>query len=630
MASRGRITIEIDKTTKSQLQAVLKDKLSKISSYTDDVLPEYVLVMVGNGKTEAQVSEDLEAFLGKDNAKEFARWLWETLMSPNFGLGDAQKQEKEEEEPPRKLSSQVVPIHRDDDIVGNILGDDRDDYNETNEREGEKERPRERERDTRDRERERTRERVSDRDRERERSRERGRDRESDRRQSMGVDDRYRYERERERDRRDPRDLRERERGREGDRDRDRDRSLNSFIGRVRSDGERSRDREPHPERVREERTQRLRTSSSALPARLIMSAVEQAAASTKRRGSQTQLRSDQDIISEPEGLVEQIDQEFDHEPIVAAVNRKRKPAPEDREATRAANRPVSFTITLDGASKLSPASSGVPAQKRMRRVIETQLRGGIGATVSNDEEEEEEDSALVLTAGDIDGVPSFEDADSAQGEGKSKRKRCTFWPQCANGAQCPFYHPTENCKSFPNCPYGKKCLYIHPSLPCKFGVGCTRPNCNFSHPPPMFAAAAMGGFGMAMAPMKRPRVKSIPCRNGFVCTTSDCKYSHPTGPCKFGRACARGALCSYSHAPPCRFGSKCTRIGCTFAHMAKNATWTAAQARDEAPIPPVGDRPRRQAPATPVDDDAAAPATAADADSGPEPVTTSSTGSEE
>jgi hypothetical protein len=41
-------------------------------------------------------------------------------------------------------------------------------------------------------------------------------------------------------------------------------------------------------------------------------------------------------------------------------------------------------------------------------------------------------------------------DADSAQGEGKSKRKRCTFWPQCANGAQCPFYHPTENCKYVP------------------------------------------------------------------------------------------------------------------------------------------------------------------------------------
>jgi hypothetical protein len=73
----------------------------------------------------------------------------------------------------------------------------------------------------------------------------------------------------------------------------------------------------------------------------------------------------------------------------------------------------------------------------------------------------------------------------------------------------------------------------------------------------------------------------------------------------------------------------QCTRIGCTFAHMAKNATWTAAQARDEAPIPPVGDRPRRQAPATSVDD-AAAPATAADADSGSEPVPTSSTGSEE
>ncbi len=92
------------------------------------------------------------------------------------------------------------------------------------------------------------------------------------------------------------------------------------------------------------------------------------------------------------------------------AVNRKRKPAPEDGEATIAANRPVSFTITLDGAAKLLPASSGVPAQKRARRVVETQLGGGIGATVSNDDdEEEEEDSALVLTAGDIDGVPSFE-----------------------------------------------------------------------------------------------------------------------------------------------------------------------------------------------------------------------------
>jgi hypothetical protein len=55
------------------------------------------------------------------------------------------------------------------------------------------------------------------------------------------------------------------------------------------------------------------------------MSAVEQAAASTKRRGSQTQLRSDQGIISEPEGLVEQIDQEFEYFPFPPLVPSARR-----------------------------------------------------------------------------------------------------------------------------------------------------------------------------------------------------------------------------------------------------------------------------------------------------------------
>jgi len=148
-------------------------------------------------------------------------------------------------------------------------------------------------------------------------------------------------------------------------------------------------------------------------------------------------------------------------------------------------------------------------------------------------------------------------------------------------------------CRNFPNCSYGKKCLYIHPSIPCKFGANCTRPKCNFTHPPPIFAAAAMGvGFGVpALLSMAKPQSKAPPCRNGFACTTPNCQFSHPVGPCKYGMACTRGALCPYSHAPACRYGTKCTRIGCTFAHFAKNTTWAPTQGRDAEPIPPVGER---------------------------------------
>jgi len=35
----GRVTLELDQGAKRQLQGIIKEKLSKISSYTDDVLP---------------------------------------------------------------------------------------------------------------------------------------------------------------------------------------------------------------------------------------------------------------------------------------------------------------------------------------------------------------------------------------------------------------------------------------------------------------------------------------------------------------------------------------------------------------------------------------------------------------
>ncbi|CAB3984144.1 zinc finger CCCH domain-containing 14-like [Paramuricea clavata] len=65
-------------------------------------------------------------------------------------------------------------------------------------------------------------------------------------------------------------------------------------------------------------------------------------------------------------------------------------------------------------------------------------------------------------TIQDVSEDVEFDDVDKG-------KETCRFWPQCKNGDECPFYHPDITCKHFPNCRYGKDCSYGHP--PCKFGT---------------------------------------------------------------------------------------------------------------------------------------------------------------
>ena len=76
--------------------------------------------------------------------------------------------------------------------------------------------------------------------------------------------------------------------------------------------------------------------------------------------------------------------------------------------------------------------------------------------------------------------------------------------------------------RNFPNCAHGKDCLYIHPTLPCKYGSGCVRPNCAFTHPPPLLATTLL-------LPAQLKSAQRKPCRNGFACTVENCKYAHPS-----------------------------------------------------------------------------------------------------
>jgi hypothetical protein len=43
--------------------------------------------------------------------------------------------------------------------------------------------------------------------------------------------------------------------------------------------------------------------------------------------------------------------------------------------------------------------------------------------------------------------VTSQQEREAIVNEAKGqKRIRCTFWPQCTKGAECPFFHPTKLC----------------------------------------------------------------------------------------------------------------------------------------------------------------------------------------
>ncbi|KAG0046359.1 hypothetical protein BGZ83_008459 [Gryganskiella cystojenkinii] len=183
-----------------------------------------------------------------------------------------------------------------------------------------------------------------------------------------------------------------------------------------------------------------------------------------------------------------------------------------------------------------------------------------------------------------------------------SKLSRCRFWPNCAQGDMCQFWHPKELCPDFPNCPNpANSCMYVHPlaeptaeqaaaaarqallqsmrngnsfqqfnpaagmfggngvqtpfgqaqQQECKFGARCTRPDCKFRH-------------------SERDAMKQK-CRFFPKCTKPDCPFYHPP----YGESLAPEATMDESGAEkmedrlptPCRFGDMCTRPGCHFTH---------------------------------------------------------------
>ncbi|XP_036887508.1 zinc finger CCCH domain-containing protein 14 isoform X5 [Sturnira hondurensis] len=118
--------------------------------------------------------------------------------------------------------------------------------------------------------------------------------------------------------------------------------------------------------------------------------------------------------------------------------------------------------------------------------------------------------------------------------------ERCKYWPACKNGDECAYHHPVSPCKAFPNCKFAEKCLFVHPN--CKYDAKCTKPDCPFTHV----------NRRIPILPPKPAVLTPSPSSNSQLC--------------RYFPACKK-MECPFYHPKHCRFNTQCTRPDCTFYH---------------------------------------------------------------
>ena len=93
-----------------KIKSAVKAKLQEIGAYVDEELPDYIMVMISNRRSKAQMNNDLSLFLG-NHTELFTEWLHNVLQKLEaFGVSkDTPKiadgvplQEKDESQTTRK------------------------------------------------------------------------------------------------------------------------------------------------------------------------------------------------------------------------------------------------------------------------------------------------------------------------------------------------------------------------------------------------------------------------------------------------------------------------------------------------------------------------------------------------
>ncbi|XP_064601651.1 zinc finger CCCH domain-containing protein 14-like isoform X2 [Liolophura sinensis] len=71
--------MEIGTEISHKIRSAIKSKLMELGAYVDEELPDYIMVMVANKKSQAAMTEDLNLFLGA-NTEKFTLWLQNLLV----------------------------------------------------------------------------------------------------------------------------------------------------------------------------------------------------------------------------------------------------------------------------------------------------------------------------------------------------------------------------------------------------------------------------------------------------------------------------------------------------------------------------------------------------------------------
>ncbi|CAG5124645.1 unnamed protein product [Candidula unifasciata] len=165
-------------------------------------------------------------------------------------------------------------------------------------------------------------------------------------------------------------------------------------------------------------------------------------------------------------------------------------------------------------------------------------------------------DEIAVEDHGTAEDIADEEDGSSAYEQ--PKLERCKFWPVCAAGGSCGYYHPTAHCKMFPKCRFGDKCLFIHPN--CRFDSRCARPDCPYTHNSRRQSAC------ISSASFIRSQSHFVPSPQPYKPHLLQPAFSSSQPTCRYFPNC-KNRNCLFTHPKLCRFGLACTNLSCPFFH---------------------------------------------------------------
>ncbi|XP_030854637.1 zinc finger CCCH domain-containing protein 14 isoform X2 [Strongylocentrotus purpuratus] len=94
--------MEMGKAISQKIREAIRAKLIDLGNYVDEELPDYIMVMIANKKTEEQMEDDLALFLGT-NTDKFCGWL-QGVLKKLQAARDEQKERKEKGKDKKKKS----------------------------------------------------------------------------------------------------------------------------------------------------------------------------------------------------------------------------------------------------------------------------------------------------------------------------------------------------------------------------------------------------------------------------------------------------------------------------------------------------------------------------------------------